>query len=83
MGISLTQAGHAFCQKLIITTLPRKLLITYTQELGEPQYVATIDGWNLAPATADVAHALLRAGNVDAVEIFSYLKNNVSLGEVV
>ncbi len=32
--------------------LPRKLLISYLQEPGQPQYSATIDGWDLAPATA-------------------------------
>lgn len=30
--------------------LPRKLVITYTQEPDQPQYVATIDDWDLAPA---------------------------------
>lgn len=29
--------------------LPRKMLITYTEEPDQPQYVATIDGWDLSP----------------------------------
>ena len=29
--------------------LPRKIVITYVNELGEPQYSATITTWNLAP----------------------------------
>ena len=29
--------------------LPRKIVITYVDELGEPQYSATITTWNLAP----------------------------------
>jgi hypothetical protein len=29
--------------------LPRKFVITYVQERGEPQYAATIHKWNLAP----------------------------------
>lgn len=33
--------------------LPRKLVITYTQEPNQPQYVATIDNWDLAPAISD------------------------------
>ncbi len=30
--------------------LPRKLVITYKQEPGQPQYVATMDDWDLSPA---------------------------------
>jgi hypothetical protein len=33
--------------------LPRKLVITYKQEPDEPQYVAIIDNWDLAPAYSD------------------------------
>jgi hypothetical protein len=33
--------------------LPRKLLITYVQEEGEPQYAATIRRWNLDPKFPD------------------------------
>ena len=33
--------------------LPRKLVITYKQEPDEPQYVATIDNWDLAPDVSD------------------------------
>ena len=33
--------------------LPRKLVITYTQEPDQPQYVATMDDWDLAPAVSD------------------------------
>jgi hypothetical protein len=30
--------------------LPRKMVITYTQQPDQPQYVATMDNWDLAPA---------------------------------
>lgn len=30
--------------------VPRKLVITFTQDLGQPEYVATMDEWDLAPA---------------------------------
>lgn len=33
--------------------LPRKLVITYTQETDQPQYAATLDGWDLAPTVSD------------------------------
>ncbi|MBP7937005.1 MAG: DUF2092 domain-containing protein [Phycisphaerae bacterium] len=33
--------------------LPRKLLITYTQEADQPQYIATMDDWDLAPAVSE------------------------------
>jgi hypothetical protein len=33
--------------------LPRKLVITYTQEPNQPQYVATMDAWDLAPTIAE------------------------------
>jgi hypothetical protein len=33
--------------------LPRKLVITYTSEPEQPQYVATIDNWDLAPAFSE------------------------------
>ncbi len=33
--------------------VPRKLVITYTQETGQPQYIATMDDWNLAPAISE------------------------------
>jgi hypothetical protein len=32
--------------------LPRKLVITYTQEPDQPQYVAVLDNWDLAPAVS-------------------------------
>jgi len=32
--------------------LPRKLVITYKQEPGQPQYVATMDNWDLSPAVS-------------------------------
>ncbi|MBP7935589.1 MAG: DUF2092 domain-containing protein [Phycisphaerae bacterium] len=33
--------------------VPRKLLITYTQEPDQPQYIATMDDWDLAPAVSE------------------------------
>ncbi len=33
--------------------LPRKLVITYTQEPDQPQYVAVMDDWDLAPVTSE------------------------------
>jgi hypothetical protein len=33
--------------------LPRKMVITYTEEPGQPQYVALIDDWDLAPTVSD------------------------------
>ncbi len=33
--------------------LPRKLVIMYTQEPDEPQYIATLDDWDLAPAWSE------------------------------
>lgn len=30
--------------------VPRKIVITYKQQPGQPQYVATMDDWNLSPA---------------------------------
>jgi hypothetical protein len=33
--------------------LPRKLVITYKQEPNHPQYVATMDDWDLAPTIPD------------------------------
>ncbi|HUN80083.1 MAG TPA: DUF2092 domain-containing protein [Phycisphaerae bacterium] len=33
--------------------LPRKLVITYTEEPGQPQYVATMDDWDLSPKIDD------------------------------
>jgi hypothetical protein len=33
--------------------LPRKLVITYTQEPNQPQYVAVMDNWDLAPAVSE------------------------------
>lgn len=33
--------------------LPRKLVITYTQEPDQPQYVATIDDWDLSPSVSE------------------------------
>ncbi len=35
------------------TPLPRKFVITYKQELGQPGYSVTVDRWNLKPAFAD------------------------------
>jgi hypothetical protein len=34
--------------------LPRKLVITYTQEPDQPQYVATMDDWDLAPMVSEM-----------------------------
>ncbi|HVP11226.1 MAG TPA: DUF2092 domain-containing protein [Phycisphaerae bacterium] len=33
--------------------LPRKLVITYTQEPDQPQYVAVMDNWDLAPVVSE------------------------------
>jgi len=33
--------------------LPRKLVITYTQEPDQPQYIATINEWDLAPTVSE------------------------------
>jgi hypothetical protein len=33
--------------------LPRKMVITYRQELDEPQYVATMNHWDLAPVLSE------------------------------
>jgi hypothetical protein len=33
--------------------LPRKLVITYLEQPGEPQFVATMDNWDLDPALSD------------------------------
>ncbi len=33
--------------------LPRKILITYKNEPGRPQYSATMDKWNLSPKSSD------------------------------
>jgi hypothetical protein len=30
--------------------MPRKLVITFKRNPGQPQYVATMDDWNLSPA---------------------------------
>ncbi len=39
--------------------LPRKLVITYTQEPDQPQYVATMDSWDLAPVTSEETFTFL------------------------
>lgn len=47
--------------------LPRKLVITYTQQPDQPQYVATIDEWNLTPTVSDQLFQFTPPDNAQSV----------------
>ncbi len=49
--------------------LPRKLVITYTQEPDEPQFVATMDDWDLAPAFTDETFAFTPPAGADSISL--------------
>jgi hypothetical protein len=48
--------------------LPRKMAITYVREPGEPQYVATITKWKLAPALPDTLFRFEAPGDAERVD---------------
>jgi len=50
--------------------LPRKLVITYTQEPDQPQYVATMDNWDLAPAVSEETFTFTAPAGAKAVVTF-------------
>jgi hypothetical protein len=49
--------------------LPRKLVITYTQEPGQPDFVATINGWNLEPAVSEETFTFTPPADAKDVEM--------------
>ena len=48
--------------------LPRKLVITYVREPGEPQYVATIQAWRLSPTLPDTLFTFEAPTGAERVE---------------
>ena len=53
--------------------LPRKLVITYKLEPGQPQYVATFDDWNLSPTVSAETFAFSAPAGAEAVTMPSLL----------
>ncbi len=53
--------------------VPRKLIITYKQEPGQPQYVATMDNWDLSPAIAPETFQFRPPADAKAVSMSSLL----------
>jgi hypothetical protein len=57
--------------------LPRKLVITYKQEPGQPQYVATFDDWNLSPTIPAETFTFSAPAGAEAVTMSSLLGKEV------
>ncbi len=54
--------------------LPRKLVITYTQEAEQPQYAATIDRWDLKPGVSDDAFSFAAPSGAAAVSLLDLIE---------
>lgn len=57
--------------------LPRKLVITYKLEPGQPQYVATFDDWNLSPTIPAETFTFSAPTGAEAVTMSSLLGKEV------
>ena len=55
--------------------VPRKMVITYTQEPGQPQYVATMNDWNLAPAPSEATFTFTPPAGAKSVPMSDLLAN--------
>ena len=53
--------------------LPRKLVITYVRETGEPQYLATIWAWRLSPTFPDSIFRFEAPAGAERVEIQAFV----------
>jgi len=49
--------------------LPRKLVITYVAEPDQPQYVATMDDWDLAPAVSEATFTFTPPADAKSVSM--------------
>lgn len=58
------------------TPLPRKLVITYTQEFDQPQYVANMDHWDLAPNISEATFAFSKPNGATQIPLEDLLADD-------
>lgn len=56
--------------------LPRKFVITYTKEPDQPQYVATMDHWELSPALSEETFTFTPPAGAKSVKLSDMLAEN-------
>lgn len=56
--------------------LPRKLVITYTDEPDQPQYVATMDDWELSPVVSDETFSFTPPAGAKSVKLSELVAEN-------
>jgi hypothetical protein len=55
--------------------LPRRIVITYKDEPGQPQFWADLSNWNLAPEISDALFAFTPPNGADRVEFLAEIGN--------
>ncbi|MBV8173453.1 MAG: DUF2092 domain-containing protein, partial [Verrucomicrobia bacterium] len=55
--------------------LPRRIVITYKDEPGQPQFWAHLSNWNLAPVISDALFAFTPPNGADRVQFLAGLGN--------
>ncbi len=54
--------------------LPRRVVITYREERGQPQFQANLSGWNLSPDTPDTLFALSIPQDATKIDFLSRMR---------
>jgi len=75
---------HVDCQLWISTeglALPRRVVITYREEEGQPQFRADLAGWNLAPELEDALFTFEHIQTYERIPFASQLEAESQAGE--
>jgi hypothetical protein len=55
--------------------LPRRIVITYADEIGQPQFWADLSDWNLAPDISDGLFAFTPPNGAERIQFLSEVRN--------
>ena len=58
--------------------LPRRIVITYISETGQPQFWADLSDWNLAPEISDALFAFTPPNGADRIQFLAEVRNVVT-----
>ena len=58
--------------------LPRRIVITYISETGQPQFWADLSDWNLAPEISDALFAFTPPNGADRIQFLAEVRNIVT-----
>ena len=55
--------------------LPRRIVITYKEETGQPQFWADLSNWNLAPEVSDTLFTFTPPDGADRIQFLAELSS--------